>query len=59
MTDIERLTLLRALLKQHTKASLVSKKVARQTLIDEGIYTKGGKLTAEYGGTTKKVKTAA
>ena len=59
MTDTERLTLLRALLKQHTAKSVVSKEVARQTLIDEGIYTQSGKLTAEYGGKLRKVKPAA
>ena len=35
---------------ERTKQALTSKQAARQMLIDEGIYTKKGKLRAEFGG---------
>lgn len=37
-----------------TKRVLVSKKAARDSLIEEGIYTKKGKLRAEFGGKKPK-----
>lgn len=45
--------ILQAIAKQ-TKLAMASKKSARETLIREGIYTKKGKLRAEFGGSTKK-----
>jgi hypothetical protein len=42
-----------------TKRALTSKKEARQTLINEGIYTKKGKLRAEFGGESAKKHEAA
>lgn len=39
---------------EETKRALASKKVARETLIAEGIYTTKGKLRAEFGGAGKK-----
>lgn len=39
---------------EETKRALVSKKIARETLIKEGIYTTKGKLRVEFGGPSKK-----
>jgi hypothetical protein len=41
--------ILRAI-EEGTTRALVSKKVARDTLIKEGIYTTKGKLRVEFGG---------
>lgn len=35
---------------ERTKQALTSKRAAREMLIKEGIYTKKGKLRAEFGG---------
>lgn len=35
---------------ERTKQALASKQAAREMLIKEGIYTKKGKLRAEFGG---------
>ncbi|MFZ5747746.1 MAG: hypothetical protein ACOY45_08805 [Pseudomonadota bacterium] len=37
-----------------TKRNTVSKAVARAALIDEGLYTKKGKLRVAFGGKSKK-----
>lgn len=42
-----------------TERALASKKIARQTLIDEGIYTTKGKLRVEFGGDGKRDRVAA
>jgi hypothetical protein len=44
---------------KETARALASQKTARETLIEEGIYTAKGKLRAEYGGERKKAKVAA
>jgi tetrahydromethanopterin S-methyltransferase subunit B len=44
---------------EETERALSSKKAARDTLIKEGIYTTKGKLRAEFGGSSKKVRVAA
>lgn len=59
MTDAKRRSLIIGLIESHTKAMTVSKSAARESLIDEGIYTKKGRLRVEFGGGTKKAKTAA
>lgn len=59
MTDTERNRKILAALADRTKRALVSKKAARDLLIEEGIYTKKGKLRAEFGGTFPKKKPAA
>ena len=59
MTDAQRRSAVMTLIGQHTAASTVSKKVARATLIDEGIYTKKGQLRVEFGGIGGKTKAAA
>lgn len=50
--------ILRAIAEQTVRA-VVSKKTARDTLISEGIYTKKGKLRAEFGGEGDKAQSAA
>jgi hypothetical protein len=59
MTDAQRRSAVMSLISQHTAASTTSKKVARETLIGEGIYTKKGHLRVAFGGASTKVKTAA
>ena len=44
---------------EETARALSSKKVARETLIKEGIYTTKGKLRVEFGGDRKKSNVAA
>jgi hypothetical protein len=47
------------LLKEQTKRNTVSRAAARAALIDEGIYTKKGKVRAEYGGEPRKAPEVA
>ena len=42
-----------------TKRVIASKKAARDSLVEEGIYTKKGKLRAEFGGTERKKASVA
>ncbi len=42
-----------------TTRALSSQKAARETLIKEGIYTKRGKLRAEFGGEQTKERATA
>ncbi|MEK6540538.1 MAG: hypothetical protein AABZ45_00290 [Pseudomonadota bacterium] len=42
-----------------TARALTSKKIARETLVGEGIYTVKGKLRVEYGGDGTKARVAA
>ena len=44
---------------EETQRALSSKKVARETLIKEGIYTTRGKLRVEFGGSSKRDRAAA
>ena len=46
------------MLEDETKRATVSKATARATLINEGIYTKSGKLRAEFGGSKKETAAA-
>lgn len=59
MTDEQRRAAIKKLIKDYTDKMTVSRKVARETLIAEGIYTKKGELRVEYGGPGKKAKSAA
>ena len=59
MTDTQRRSEIKKLIEHYTVKNTVSKAVARDTLIREGIYTKKGTLRAEFGGTPKKAKVAA
>lgn len=38
---------------RHTRIGTATKQAAREMLIDEGIYTKKGKLKVEFGGEGK------
>ncbi len=44
---------------EETKRAVASKKSAREALIKEGIYTKKGKLRAEFGGEGRNAKAVA
>ena len=44
---------------EETQRALASKKVARDTLIKEGIYTAKGRLRVEFGGEGKKTRAVA
>jgi hypothetical protein len=44
---------------EETARASQSRKIARETLIAEGIYTTKGKLRVEYGGESKKSRVAA
>lgn len=59
MTDAERRKAIGKLIAKHTSIHTASKAVARKSLIDGGIYTRKGKLRAEFGGEPKKADTAA
>lgn len=59
MTHAQRNQKILEAIAKETARAVASKKVARDTLISEGIYTVKGKLRAEFGGETKKAKVAA
>lgn len=50
MTHAQRNQKILAAIAEETARAVSSKKVARETLINEGIYTAKGKLRAEFGG---------
>lgn len=56
MTDTEVLKRRRAALTAYAKKAKADPAGARNRLIATGIYTKSGKLRAEYGGEPAKVK---
>lgn len=58
MTHAQRNQKILAAIAEETARALSSKKIARETLINEGIYTTKGQLRAEFGG-SKKSKAAA
>jgi hypothetical protein len=59
MTQSERNEAIKKLIEKRTKKTTASRKVARDTLIGEGVYTKKGELRVEYGGSAKKKAPAA
>lgn len=59
MTHAQRNQKILEAIAKETARAVASKKVARATLISEGIYTAKGKLRAEFGGETKKAKVSA
>lgn len=59
MTVEQRNAAILQIIEKHTARSTKSKKVAREGLIAEGIYTKSGKLRPEFGGPGKRKKAAA
>lgn len=58
MTHAERNRRILEAISKETARAVTSQKVARETLIREGIYTKKGKLRAEFGGASKKAVAA-
>lgn len=56
MTHAQRNQKILEAIAKETARALQSKKIARETLIAEGIYTARGKLRVEYGGEGKKVR---
>jgi hypothetical protein len=54
MTTEQRNAEILRILDEQTKRNTVSRKIARDALIDEGIYTKRGQVRAEFGGGVKK-----
>lgn len=59
MTKAQRRDAILDLIQKHTDATTVDRRTARETLINEGIYTKKGTLRVEYGGASKKDRNAA
>jgi hypothetical protein len=59
MTHAERNAAILRLLEDHTREHTTSRKVARDGLIAEGIYTRKGKLKVEFGGEAKRAKAPA
>jgi hypothetical protein len=59
MTDAQRRAAIQKLIADYTATYSVDKKTARDTLIKEGIYTKKGALRVEFGGKSKKARSAA
>ena len=59
MTHAQRNEKILKAIEEGTTRALVSKKVARATLIKEGIYTAKGKLRVEFGGSGGKEHAAA
>lgn len=50
MTHEQRNAKIIAHIERYTKEKTATKEMARQTLIDEGIYTEDGELMTEFGG---------
>lgn len=59
MTDAQRRSAIIGLIERYTAANNVTRNSARTSLINEGIYTKKGKLRVEFGGDSKKEKASA
>lgn len=59
MTEAQRSQAISRLIKAYTDETTVSQSSARAALIKEGIYTKKGRLRAEFGGSQPKDKAAA
>lgn len=59
MTDAERHKAILEAIRNYTTEKTTSKKVARDALIAEGIYTSKGELRPEFGGPLKKPKKVA
>lgn len=59
MTNAQRNQKILKAIEVETSRAKASKKIARETLIKEGIYTTKGKLRVEFGGKAKKKATEA
>lgn len=58
MTHTQRNAEILRMLDEETARATVTKAAAREALIKEGIYTKRGKLRAEFGGGKKAIVAA-
>jgi hypothetical protein len=56
MTDTQRRQAITGLIESYTKLHSANRASARAALINEGIYTRKGKLRAEFGGSDTKPK---
>lgn len=54
MTSDKRRAAIIGLIEHYTETHLATAATARAALINEGIYTKAGRLRAEFGGSGKK-----
>lgn len=59
MTDAQRRNAIKKAIKRYTDEKSVTKKAAREALIEERIYTRKGKLRVEFGGASKAKSAAA
>ena len=59
MTHAQRNQKILEAIAKETARAVSSQETARETLINEGIYTAKGKLRVEFGGEGKKPKAAA
>ena len=59
MTEDKRRAAIKKLIAERKAANTVSRAVARETLIKEGLYTQDGKLKAAFGGGGKTAPRAA
>jgi len=59
MTQAQRNSAIKQLIKDYTRENTKSPESARAALIREGIYTKDGKLMPEFGGPALKKTQAA
>lgn len=50
MTNDAQRAAIQQMIARHTAAATVSKKTARDSLIKEGVYTRGGQLKPAFGG---------
>lgn len=58
MTSERRLALVTALAARHAKANTASPAAAKKVLVREGIYTRSGDLSPNYGGSGSKTNDA-
>jgi len=54
MTSEAQRAAIKKMIEDHTKAATTDQQTARDSLIQEGFYTKEGNLTEQYGGGKKK-----
>ena len=48
-TDAQR-SAIQAMIRRHTASATTDRNTARESLIKEGVYTRAGNLTADFGG---------
>ena len=53
MTSDAQRAAIKRMIEQHTRTVTVTQKAAKDSLVKEGVYTRDGKLTEQYGGAKK------